>query len=654
MDVISWARIAAGALPFLFLAGFALLRFSRGRDRAGSFVDAFTAWTIVSYVASEIFSWFGALAFYPFLVLWIVATGLVGLLLWNTRWGLAKFFTVERSLPVFIVIMVTAVTLFIALTAAPNNWDSQCYHLPRIEHWLQDRSFAFYPTWNSWQNELGPLAEILLLQTRVLSGSDFYYLLIQWISMGASIAAVFRITGQLGGNREQCWIAAVFLATLPIGILESTSTQTDYVIAAFLTAFITFGLEAIARPRAALSLILVVAAAGAMAGFVKPIGYAIGGGFALWFAVALSRGVKFAAWLQRLGGVVIVAAVVVGPFATQFLRGAHVSDLNSLVLNSSTGVRQTLDTVIRHSLSNLATGIGEIDDRVVRIEESITYRIGLQTYRADTTDPLHPYVPVPGLLIYHEDFGPNPLHTILLTLALLSVAIRWPNRPSKHQLIYCAAWLAGIVAFALLFRFGMWVVRYHLPGFAAGAPIFALAWPVHWLPSKKTVALLLVLGLTSVPVLLLNQSRELLPLSRAVFPALGRDRISYLTQTPLQRLFVNQPQLLEPYRQAIDVIARSNASQIGIVMDRQNYEYPIWSMLRHRERHAIRIEAVAVPGGSYWPLGPFTPEVIFWDKGEGDPPLILNVNEVEFRRIYDSGPLPHPNPIAVYERAANG
>src|SRR5258708_2988841 len=100
------------------------------------------------------------------------------------------------------------------------NWDSQAYHLPRIEHWIQDRSLAFYPSWNMRQNEFGPVAELILLQTRILSGSDFHYALVQWISMIGCVVAVFRITAQLGGSPAQCWIASVFLVTLPIGILE--------------------------------------------------------------------------------------------------------------------------------------------------------------------------------------------------------------------------------------------------------------------------------------------------------------------------------------------------------------------------------------------------------------------------------------------------
>ena len=58
--------------------------------------------------------------------------------------------------------------------------------------------------------------------------------------MATSIAGVFRITRQLGGTDMECCLAAVFLVTLPIGLLESSSVQTDYVVAVLLIAFVKF------------------------------------------------------------------------------------------------------------------------------------------------------------------------------------------------------------------------------------------------------------------------------------------------------------------------------------------------------------------------------------------------------------------------------
>lgn len=652
MDFNTGFLAVAGMLPFIFLVGYALLRFAQGGDRTGSIIEATVAWAMISVIASELLGSLHALAFLPILVVWLCCILTVGVLLLGYRGRLAQFFVVEWSLPLLIMLAIFAVTLLIALTAAPNNWDSQAYHLPRIEHWVQNRTFDYFPTRNVRQNEFAPLAEILLLQTRILSDHDRLYLLVQWTSMLVSVMAVFRITLQLGGTRCQGWIAALFLATLPIGILESTSTQNDYVEAVFLVSFISIGIDASRQPRA-LRLLVFAASAGVLTGFVKPIGYALGIGYAVWFGVALTYRASLREWLQRVAVVLVVSMVLIGPYMVRFVRGAHVSELGTMHLSSSFGPKQTLDTLARHIVSNLAIGIPAVDRIVLRIGESLTFQAGLQTYRADTSDPLNPvYTPPDGLAVYHEDWGQNPLHVVLLILAAVSCVVRPRTTLTQQQLVYTGAWLGGIVTFAALFRFGLWEIRYHLPGFAAGAPVFALAWPAAWEKLKRTTALVVVMGLSCIPVLFLNQSRELVTLRRTEFPSLGRDRISYLTQTRLRRLFANQPQLEQPYTDAIDVLARSNATQFGIIIDRDNYEYAVWAMLRSYKRGtSIRIEAVDIPSETNWPLGQFTPDFVFWDQGSGAPAATLSIAGEDYRRVYLSGPiLAHAGEIAVYER----
>lgn len=632
------------------MLGFGLLRHAQGRDRPGSVTDAILVWALVSYLTTEILSAIYSLAFVAFLLVWVAALGAVAVALRRAGANLRSLWPTEHSLPRTIVVLFALVTLFIAATTVPNNWDSQAYHLPRIEHWLQDRSRAFYPSWNARQNEFGPVAEYLLLQSRALSGLDLYYPMIQWISMVGSAAAVFRITGQLGGTRTQCWIASVFLVTLPIGILESTSTQTDYVETTLLLIFITLGLEAIDRHPAPLVCLIGAAAAGLMSGLTKPIGFMLGAGFAVWFAIALSLGVSAKIWVQRAAVIVIVSLVLVGPFVTRLARGANASDYQ---FSTSFGIRPMVDTLIRHVVSNLALGVAEIDRPLLAAAEVATQRLGLQAWRTDTSDPEYPtYTPPEGLLVLHEDLGPNPLHTILLALALAIALWRLPARPA-HQSIYLLAWLGGLAIFCSLIRFSMWEVRYHLPGFAAAAPLFGLAWPPAWEATRKTTALVLALTIAALPALIFNESRTLIPLWRAQFPSLGRDRPSYLSQSRLERLFANQPQMLAPYQNAIEIVTRSNATQLGIMMDRDNFEYSIWRLLRdYRRTHPMRIEAVGVPGRDQWPLGPFVPDLIFRDQVPAEPPPTVTIGGQSYRLIYRSGPLiGHPSEVAMYARA---
>ena len=639
------------ALPFVFVVGLSLVRFAQGADRSGAVVDGYLGWVILSYASTELLSAFQQIAFLPFFAFWGAASAWLLYRLWSLRVRVATFWRFEISTGLLIVAMIGAVTLFVALSTAPNNWDAQTYHLPRIEHWIENRSLAFYPTSIMRQNEMFPVAEILLLQTRILGESDVFYPLVQWASMVCSVAAVFRITRQLGGNESQCWMAAVFLVTLPIGILESTSTQNDYVATALLACGVTLGLEAMAEPRPAFGRIMATTAAIGLSGMVKPTGFMFGAGFAVWFAIGLSWRVTLLPWLGRAVGVVLVLALTVAPFASRYMatREGNARSFETTYVNGSFGVKQTVDNLFRHVVANLVTGVPPIDAVTSRAAQWAATASSFDTYRLDTTVPGQPALEPPkGPYIFHEDYAPNLFHSILVLIALGATAARLRQPMPAVRRIYWAAWLAGVVVFAAVLRWGLWQTRFHLTAFALAAPIVATAWPQRWSHSRRAVALPLALGLSSLPVLMFNQSSEFVPLLRNRPLPLLRDRPSYLTQSAMERLFIHQPQLLGPYQTAVELIARSHASQVGLVLGGDSWEYPVWRMLRDRKlAHPVRIEHVDVSGNPRWPLGPFVPDVLFWSLDAGEPPLTLTVNGREFVRIGS------PGITAFYARAGS-
>ena len=82
--------------------------------------------------------------------------------------GLPKF---DVGLLVGISIIIALVGT-VALLSPPNTWDVMTYHLPRIVHWLQNRSVAFYPTHEPRQLFMPPWAEFAVLHFHALFGDD--------------------------------------------------------------------------------------------------------------------------------------------------------------------------------------------------------------------------------------------------------------------------------------------------------------------------------------------------------------------------------------------------------------------------------------------------------------------------------------------------
>ena len=639
MPFVQLLTHTASILPLAFLPAMALLRFSQGADRLRAVADAFLCWTVVSYAATEIFGLFHSIAFLPFLFLWTAIDGWLVYRLWGARAKAAEFWRVPVGPPALILAFILFITLLIACTAAPNNWDSLTYHLPRIEHWIQNRSLDYYPTPTMKQNDYGPLAEILLLQLRVISGSDFLYSLIQWISMLCSTAVIFRITRQLGGSCSQGWLASVFVASLPIGILESTSTQNDYVVAALLACFVTLGLDAISRPKASLGLVLAAASAAALSGIVKPTGYISGFGFAVWFAFALIRGVDFRTLVSRAAGVTLVLFLVMAPPASRFLA-AHQgfqSQLSQDSINGSFGIKQTLDNLIRNGMLNFNVGIPEIDRRSNQAVEAIVSRLDLDTYRQQTSyGHFVGSAPPVGLYVFHEDFAPNSVHSLFLILAFLATIIWWRASNPARRIPYFIALLAGLIIRAAVLRWDPWQVRYQLPLFVLAAPIFAMALPERLLSRRILNAFYLALALVALPPLLFNQSRQLVPLVPGRPFPVDWYRPSYLAETANTGLFANNPALRQPYEDSINTIVRARVTQVGLLQHGgDRWEYPIWRMLRNQGGfdYPVRIEHLMARGKAELPLRPFQPEAVIWLHRSDKAPASIMVGDRQFNLV---------------------
>lgn len=118
--------------------------------------------------------------------------------------------------------------LFLLLIVSPpNNWDSMTYHMSRVAHWIQNHSVAHYPTYNLPQLFHPPFNSFTIMHLQILSGRDTFANLVQWWAMIGSIIGTSLIAKQLGAKERGQILAAVFCATLPLGILKEKKETID-------------------------------------------------------------------------------------------------------------------------------------------------------------------------------------------------------------------------------------------------------------------------------------------------------------------------------------------------------------------------------------------------------------------------------------------
>jgi hypothetical protein len=129
------------------------------------------------------------------------------------------------------LIVISATLLLIGWVSPPNNVDSLLYHMSRVVHWAQNRSLEHYATAYDHQLLKPIWAETAILHLRILWGNDQPAELVQWFSMVGSLVGVSAIAALLGASRAGQILAAAFAASIPMGILQASSTQNDYAAA---------------------------------------------------------------------------------------------------------------------------------------------------------------------------------------------------------------------------------------------------------------------------------------------------------------------------------------------------------------------------------------------------------------------------------------
>src|SRR3990172_12220698 len=177
--------------------------------------------------------------------------------------------------------VILACTFVIAIVSPPNNFDSLTYHMSRVMHWLQQGSVDHFPTSNLRQIELNPWAEYAILQFQVLSGGDYLANLVQWFSMAGCIIGVSLIAYLFAATARGQLLSGLIAATVPMGILQSSSTQNDLVVSFWLVCFIVFGILSM-RERS-LAWIALMSLSLGLAVLTKGTAYVFAAPFVFWF-----------------------------------------------------------------------------------------------------------------------------------------------------------------------------------------------------------------------------------------------------------------------------------------------------------------------------------------------------------------------------------
>ncbi len=191
---------------------------------------------------TDLLSLFHALTSAWVRLLWLGWAVAVGLMVFQVRQRVVTTWPKARPQPSSLVVLagliaVILVICVVAWFAPPNTSDSMSYHMSRVANWAQHQSLETSPTPTVLQLYQPPWAEFAILHLQLLSQSDRFANFVQFACMLSALVATSYITRLLGGGPRSQLMTAVFVGALPIGVLQASSTQNDYVEAMWLSTF---------------------------------------------------------------------------------------------------------------------------------------------------------------------------------------------------------------------------------------------------------------------------------------------------------------------------------------------------------------------------------------------------------------------------------
>jgi len=144
------------------------------------------------------------------------------------------------------VVFIYLLNAFIITRFHANTNDSLAVHLARIGYWLQFGSFRPWPTENIYQVTYPFNAQVQMLWTILLSGTDQLVEFVQWFSAVFGVVAITGISQLIGYTRKQGLFAGLIWSTFPMVLLQSTTTQNDLIVASVILIgiyFLFFGIK---------------------------------------------------------------------------------------------------------------------------------------------------------------------------------------------------------------------------------------------------------------------------------------------------------------------------------------------------------------------------------------------------------------------------
>ena len=434
-------------------------------------IKAFIGISFFSYITCEILSIFNVFSFNYVLISWLFINGII-IYLYKEKIKLNIFSIFSqkvlnpkkgRSILLLIFFIIILPLLLLAIFIPPNNWDSMAYHLPRIEHWIQNKNVYPYPTNIVRQVLTSPLSEYIIANFQILSNTDAFSNLVQFDSFIFILFSATLIFSVLKISLKGQLFLLLVLLSLPMMLFQATTTQTDLLASFFFLSFILFTLLVLESENKyktnfiflALSLTLGILTKYHIAIFAAPIV------IYLLFDLIKKKDNKHTIFAILIS--ILTLAVILAPL---FLRniyffgsitGKDLFDENATIVNNTISIKNMLSNNFKHIVDFISLPINGYNNLLYSLNHTLHNIIGVSENMPGNNWAGKPFT-INNYL--NEDTAGSIIHAVLIILSLFLVF------KSKHKAKLLFLFAYCFIAFSLyglLFRYTPFDIRLLLP-----------------------------------------------------------------------------------------------------------------------------------------------------------------------------------------------
>lgn len=451
--------------------------------------------------------------------------------------------------------------------------------------------------------------------------------------MIGSAIGVSLIAKQLRANLHGQILASVFAVTIPMGILQASSTQNDYVVCFWIVCLAYFVIQSVQQKLDFPNSVAVGASLG-LAILTKGSAYLLAFPFIAFLFLIKLRQIGWKTWKPFL----VISILFLTLNVNHYLRNLdlfgsllgtpsdfakeykiEIISLPAFISNLVRNASLHADIVRTLNLEKFITPITGLVEKAIRI---LHFIIGIDINDPRTTHPAGSYQ-VPGIS-FDENTAGNPLHLGFILIAIALFLIYNRLRSQKSLSLYLLATTGGFALICLLLKLQPYQSRHHLTVFVLFSAFIGVVL-TQALNRYFVAALIAILLITSTPWVLHNKYRPI-----ATEP-------NIFNMGRIEQYFINRKHLQVPYEEAVNFVQSIQCKDVGLWLGTNDsvgnryWEYPFWVLLNGKTNQLTRIEHVQVQNlsaqkASVFPFNQFIPCAVVFVKPNGEGVTIQQAN----------------------------